>query len=107
MQRVSSAGCGTAWSQTFTYDAFGNITKSGSGSFAPSYTFSGGITTNQFFSIPGVTVSCDKNGNLLTDNLNTYTWDPNWGCAATGELEARSTAGTSATTTIFRPRLLA
>jgi RHS repeat-associated protein len=24
-------------------------------------------------------VSYDKNGNLLTDNLNTYTWDPNWG----------------------------
>jgi RHS repeat-associated protein len=37
------------------------------------------VVTNQFYSIPGVTVSYDKNGNLLRDNLNTYTWDPNWG----------------------------
>ena len=72
-------GSTTVWSQTFTYDAFGNVSKSGSSSFAPSYVFSSGATTNQFNSIPGVTVSYDKNGNLLTDNLNTYTWDPNWG----------------------------
>jgi RHS repeat-associated protein len=30
-----------------------------------------------------VTVKYDTNGNLLTDNLNTYTWDPNWGNPAT------------------------
>jgi hypothetical protein len=42
-----------------TYDAFGNITKAGSGTFNPSYTFlvSGqSVFTNQFYSIPGVTV---------------------------------------------------
>jgi RHS repeat-associated protein len=43
--------------------------------FAPNYS----PATNQFTSIPGVTVSYDANGNLLTDNLNTYTWDPYWG----------------------------
>ena len=63
--------CGTPWSQTFTYDTFGNITKSGSISFVPGYS----ATTNQFTNIPGVTVSYDANGNLLTDNLNSYTWD--------------------------------
>lgn len=71
LQRLSSSNCGTPWSQTFTYDVFGNITKNGSSSFVPSYS----LTQNQFTSIPGRTVSYDGNGNLLTDNLNTYTWD--------------------------------
>ncbi len=79
VQRLSSSLCGSIWQQNFTYDSFGNITKSGSSTFTPSYTFSNGATTNQFFSIPSVSVSYDKNGNLLTDNLNSYTWDPNWG----------------------------
>lgn len=79
LQRVAGASCGTPWSQTFTYDAFGNIIKSGSLSFGPNYVFSNSATTNQFSSITGVTVRYDANGNLLTDNLNTYTWDPNWG----------------------------
>ena len=36
-------------------------------------------TQNQFTSLPSGTPTYDANGNLLTDNLNTYTWDPNWG----------------------------
>jgi uncharacterized protein RhaS with RHS repeats len=83
LQRVDSSSCGSLWGQTFSYDPFGNITKSGSSAFAPGYAFSNGATTNQFYSIPGVTVSYDANGNLLTDNLNTYTWDPNWGTMST------------------------
>jgi RHS repeat-associated protein len=85
LARVSGTSCSSApaWSQTFTYDAFGNISKSGTSSFLPSYTFGSGANTNQFFSIPGISVSYDKNGNLLTDNLNSYTWDPNWGNPAT------------------------
>jgi len=75
VQRVSSATCGSIWTQNFSYDSFGNITKSGSSTFAPNYS----LTTNQFTSIPGVTVKYDANGNLLTDNLNSYTWDANWG----------------------------
>jgi RHS repeat-associated protein len=72
-------GSTTLFAQTFTYDAFGNIKKSGSATFNPSYTFTNSVTTNQFSSLPGVSVSYDANGNLLTDNLNSYTWDPNWG----------------------------
>jgi RHS repeat-associated protein len=71
LQRLSSSNCGSLWSQTFTYDSFGNITKNGNSSFIPGYS----PTTNQFTSIPGVTVRYDANGNLLTDNLNSYTWD--------------------------------
>lgn len=67
--------CSTPWGQNFTYDPFGNVTKTGTGAFQPNYS----ATTNQYTSIPGVTVSYDANGNLKTDNLNTYTWDPNWG----------------------------
>jgi hypothetical protein len=37
MVRIGSADCGTVWSQTFTYDPFGNITKSGSASWMPGY----------------------------------------------------------------------
>jgi RHS repeat-associated protein len=77
LQRLSSSNCGALlWSQTFTYDSFGNIKKSGSGGFNPLYS----TTQNQFTSIPGVTGPYyDMNGNLTKDNLNTYTWDPNWG----------------------------
>jgi len=75
LQRLSASNCGSLWTQTFTYDPFGNITKIGSGTFMPGYS----PTQNQFTSIPGVSVQYDANGNLLTDNLNTYTWDPNWG----------------------------
>jgi RHS repeat-associated protein len=94
LQRISSSLCGSIWAQNFTYDSFGNITKSGSSAFAPSYTFSNGAATNQFFSIPGVSVSYDKNGNLLTDNLNSYTWDPNW-----GNMLAVTTGSTTVTAT--------
>jgi len=70
-QRLSSANCGALWTQNFTYDPFGNITKSGSSAFDPTYS----PTQNQFTTIPGRNVSYDGAGNLLTDNLNTYTWD--------------------------------
>jgi RHS repeat-associated protein len=70
-----SVDCGTKWGQSFTYDPFGNITKQGSSTFAPTYS----TTTNQF-TVSGANVQYDGNGNLKTDNLsNTYTWDPNWG----------------------------
>jgi hypothetical protein len=33
--RITSANCGTAWSQTFGFDPFGNLSKSGSAQFLP------------------------------------------------------------------------
>jgi RHS repeat-associated protein len=84
-RRISNVTCGTFWVQNFSYDPFGNIVKNvppndGGGSFLPSYWTS--PPTNQFLSLPGATPQYDANGNLLKDNLNTYTWDAIWGTMA-------------------------
>jgi RHS repeat-associated protein len=84
--RISSVNCGptspngSTWTQSFTYDPFGNINKSGSLSFLPTYTGSASTpTTNQFYQIPGGPAGAsnyyDLNGNLTTDVTNTYSWD--------------------------------
>jgi RHS repeat-associated protein len=74
LTRLQSVDCGTAWSQTFNYDPFGNITKSGSSIFQPNYSAS----TNRMTSLPGgLTPTYDSNGNVTNDFLNTYTWDAN------------------------------
>jgi RHS repeat-associated protein len=67
LARLSSNSCGSLWAQTFTYDAFGNITKNGSSAWVPGYSAS----TNRY-SLSGT--SYDNNGELLTDPQNTYTW---------------------------------
>ncbi len=68
LSRIASANCGTPWSQTFTYDAFGNVTKNGSISWIPGYNAS----TNRY-TLAGT--SYDLNGNLLADTFHSYTWD--------------------------------
>ncbi len=68
LSRLTSANCGSAWSQTFTYDPFGNLTKNGSLIWNPGYSQS----TNRY-TLGGT--SYDANGNLLNDTFNTYTWD--------------------------------
>jgi hypothetical protein len=70
LARLSGNNCGNVWAQTFSYDAFGNVSKSGSISWQPNYT----NAANQY--LGGWNgVSYDKNGNLLNDTFNTYTWD--------------------------------
>src|SRR4029077_2209417 len=71
LSRIQSVNCGTLWAQTFSYDAFGNISKSGTMSFQPTYS----PTTNQMTSIGGSTPTYDANGNVGNDFLNTYTGD--------------------------------
>jgi RHS repeat-associated protein len=78
LQRLSTSNCGVLWTQNFTYDAFGNIQKNvpngdGGLTFLPTYSTTN--PNNQFTALPGITPKYDANGNLLTDNLNTYTWD--------------------------------
>ncbi len=70
--RITSANCG-AWAQTFGVDPFGNLTKSGSAQFLPTYTSS--PPTNRYASIPGGSVTYDPNGNLTNDVTHAYTWD--------------------------------
>jgi RHS repeat-associated protein len=65
--RLLTDNCGSVWSQTFVYDQFDNITKSGSISWAPGYN-----TKNQYTTI-GATY--DASGNLGYDSFNSYTWD--------------------------------
>jgi hypothetical protein len=72
LTRIASANCGSAANQTFSYDAFGNINKSGSPySFQPTYNSS----TNRMASINGSTPTYDARGNVLNDFLHSYTWD--------------------------------
>jgi RHS repeat-associated protein len=72
LTRVTSDNCGSVWSQTFGYDPFGNLTKSGSISFQPTYS----AATNQMTSLPGgFTPTYDPVGNVLNDSFHNYTWD--------------------------------
>lgn len=71
MSRIASANCGSPWAQTFSYDAFGNISKSGTISFQPTYSY----LTNRMTQIGSSTPTYDANGNVLTDTAHTYAWD--------------------------------
>jgi RHS repeat-associated protein len=69
--RIASVNCGSVWSQTFTYDAFGNLSKSGTQSFQPTYS----PATNHMTQIGSSTPTYDGNGNVTNDFLHTYAWD--------------------------------
>jgi RHS repeat-associated protein len=75
--RIASANCGSSiWSQTFSYDPFGNITKTVPGgatgtSFQPSYDYTN--NTNRITSTP-FTYN-NNNGNMTADNQHAYAWD--------------------------------
>ena len=75
LARVASSSCGSAWNQTFGYDPFGNISKSGTSSFAAGYLLADSSTNNRIQSLPGVTVTYDSNGNLTSDGTHSYAWD--------------------------------
>ena len=77
LSRISSANCGSSiWNQQFSYDAFGNITKTvpmGSTgiAFQPTYSSS----TNWMTALSGITPTYDNNGQLTYDGTHNYTWD--------------------------------
>ena len=68
LARLSTANCGSVWSQTFSYDPFGNVTKSGTISWMPGYD-----STTNHYTLGGT--SYDANGNVLSDGTSTYMWD--------------------------------
>jgi len=75
--RVASSNCrASAWSQTFSYDPFGNITKtvpegSAGTAFQPSYDYTN--NTNRITSSPFTYGS--NNGDMTADNSHVYSWD--------------------------------
>jgi len=73
LTRLANASCGSTFTGTYTYDPFGNIIKSGTFSFAASYSYQ----TNQMTEIGGSAPTYDANGNVTYDFLNTYVWDAN------------------------------
>jgi len=60
-------GSQNVWQQMFTYDAFGNINKSGNSSFQALYTANNQISNLGFV--------YDSNGNVTNDGANTYTYN--------------------------------
>jgi RHS repeat-associated protein len=70
--RLHSANCGSPWSQSFSYDQFSNITKTGSISWACTVCYNG---NNQYNGTLSASISYDADGNLLNDTFHTYRWD--------------------------------
>ncbi|MDT8070390.1 MAG: RHS repeat-associated core domain-containing protein, partial [Terriglobia bacterium] len=73
LSRLATANCGSIWNQSFGFDPFGNISKTGTQSFTPTYS----NLTNQING-GGYSQSYDANGNLKTINdgtNHTYSWD--------------------------------
>jgi hypothetical protein len=68
LARLISNNCGSAWSQSFGYDVFGNMTQSGSVSFLPTYN----EATYQYATLPGGTPSYSANGAVNNDGLHSY-----------------------------------
>ncbi|HZQ93326.1 MAG TPA: hypothetical protein VFA60_16160 [Terriglobales bacterium] len=78
LARIASVSCGTGgaqWQQTFTYDAFGNVSKSGSSSFQATYDdrLGGGGTGTTI----SVTVTANPTGFLPPGALEII-WLPAW-----------------------------
>ena len=71
LARVYKGNCGGIWNQTFTFDPFGNVTKSGTRAFSPTYSES----TNRMTYLGGSNPTYDANGNLTYDTYNNYAWD--------------------------------
>ncbi len=78
LARLQSVSCGptspngTTWGQTFSYDPFGNITKSVPTSMT-GIAWQPGYNMNNQYTLGGT--SYDGNGNLTADTFNTYAWD--------------------------------
>lgn len=72
LARLAKVTCGTTWQQTFSFDAFGNVTKTGTQNFTPSYS----SATNRING-GGYSTTYDANGNQTNDGFTpqAYTWN--------------------------------
>ena len=69
LARLASDSC-ASWGQTFSVDAFGNISTSGSSSFLATFN----QASNRILT---PSVQYDADGNITQDPSHTYTWDAN------------------------------
>jgi RHS repeat-associated protein len=94
LARIGTDNCGSVWDQTFSYDPYGNVTKSANGgiSWMPGY------NANNQYTLTGT--SYDADGNLLTDTFHTYTWN-SAGKVATIDSSACGTNGECVTYDAF------
>ena len=65
LSRLTTDQCGSVWQQTFGYDAFGNIEKTGSSTFLVGYTSGNHISGYSY----------DGDGNLTYDGTTHYNYD--------------------------------
>lgn len=72
LMRIATANCGSVWTQTFSYDAFGNLTATGTGNFQPSYSTS---NTNRISQLGSTNAVYDADGHVLNDTMHTFAWD--------------------------------
>jgi len=83
LARVKSVNCtngsSNVFNQTFTFDPFGNLSKSGSSSFAATYVLSNGTTNNQEQAVGSCVPTYDANGDMTRDcsfsSPPNYAWD--------------------------------
>ena len=82
LARINNVSClnssnTTIWNQSFTLDAFGNLSKSGTTTFAASYLLANGTTNNREQSVASCMPTYDANGNLTKDCVNSdlYAWN--------------------------------
>jgi RHS repeat-associated protein len=69
--RLLSNNCGSGWSQAYAYDPFGNLSKTGTISFQPTYN----TATNRYQTLPAATAAYDANGFLNGDEFHSYSYD--------------------------------
>jgi len=72
LERVSTDNCGTNWNESYSYDVFGNVTKSGSAPWPTSGSYN--QSNNQYSSS---VYTYDGNGRLTNDTFDTLGWDVN------------------------------
>src|SRR6185312_10104394 len=71
LARLGTTDCGTVFAQAYNYDAFGNIAKSGTISFQPTYN----PATNRYSTLPAGTPAYDANGYVNADGFHVYSYD--------------------------------
>ena len=96
--RLLNVNCSSAWQQTFSYDQYDNITKTGSASWACAACYN--TSTNQYNSTLSTQISYDPDGNVLNDTFHQYNWDGYGHPVTIAPATGSGTCGTSGITCV-------